>query len=234
MTHATEAADVRRIAASVARAGGSAVAALIFFGSRKTRARTDEHSAYDFFLLTHDCSSLYRSLVASGSVHRPAWLLAGLNAVLPPNVISIRPPHGLGETWRAKCAVATVDCFLRETSAARHDHFFLGRMFQPVEIVYPKEGVIGWMDNVAVPTGAPDLENAKKFLNFLMYPENIALQQKSTGYQSAIAGSNKFLPPELGDSPEFNPPADLKITFAPSCGEKATRAYDKIWTALRQ
>ena len=54
-----------------------------------------------------------------------------------------------------------------------------------IKYVYPKEGVIGWMDNVAVPTGAPDLDNAKKFLNFLMDPENIALQQKSTGYQSA-------------------------------------------------
>ena len=100
--------------------------------------------------------------------------------------------------------------------------------------VYAKEGVIGWMDNVAVPTGAPDLDNAKKFLNFLMDPENIALQQKSTGYQSAITGSNKFLPADVGDSPEFNPPTTEKITFAPSCSEKATRAYDKIWTGLRQ
>jgi hypothetical protein len=134
--HATEAADVQRVAASVAQAGRGSVAALIFFGSRKTRARTDEFSAYDLFLLTHDYSSLYRSLVASGSVHRPAWLLTSLNAVLPPNVISIRPAHGSGESWRAKCAVATVDRFLRETSAARHDHFFLGRMFQPVEVVH--------------------------------------------------------------------------------------------------
>jgi hypothetical protein len=44
--------------------------------------------------------------------------------------------------------VATVDCFLRETSVARHDHFFLGRMFQPVEIVHAadeptREGVLG-------------------------------------------------------------------------------------------
>ncbi|HVM86100.1 MAG TPA: extracellular solute-binding protein [Candidatus Binatia bacterium] len=100
--------------------------------------------------------------------------------------------------------------------------------------VYPKEGMIGWMDNVAVPVGAPDLENAKKFMNFLMDPENIALQQKYTGYQSAIAGSNKFLPSDVGDSPEFNPPSTEKITFAPACEEKATRAYDKIWTALRQ
>ena len=100
--------------------------------------------------------------------------------------------------------------------------------------VYAKEGAVGWMDNVAVPAHAPDLENAKKFLNFLMDPENIALQQKSTGYQSAVMGSDKFLPKETGESPEFNPPKDLKIVFAPSCEEKATRAYDRIWTELRQ
>jgi hypothetical protein len=134
--HATEAAEVQRVAASVAQACGPSLAALIFFGSRKTRARTDEHSAYDFFLLTHDYSALYRSLQSSGSVHRPAWLLTLLNTVLPPNVISVRPSFGSPSHWRAKCAVATVDRFLRETSAARHDHFFLGRMFQPTEIVH--------------------------------------------------------------------------------------------------
>jgi len=131
----TEATEVKAVAASVVKAGGASVAALIFFGSRKTRARTDEFSAYDFFLLTEDYSSLYRSLRSAGALHRPPWLLAALTAVLPPNVISVRPRAG-GETWRAKCAVATVDCFLRETSAARHDHFFLGRMFQPVEVVH--------------------------------------------------------------------------------------------------
>ncbi len=52
--------------------------------------------------------------------------------------------------------------------------------------------------------------------------------------QSAIAGSNKFLAPAIGGSPEFNPPVDLKITFAPSCDEKTIRAYDRIWTNLRQ
>jgi len=136
VTDAAEAARVQRVAASVAEAGRGSVGVLIFFGSRKTQARTDEFSAYDFFLLTPDYSSLYRSLVASGSVHRPAWLLSALNAVLPPNVISIRPSPESGETWRAKCAVATLDCFVRETSAARHDHFFMGRMFQPTEVVF--------------------------------------------------------------------------------------------------
>jgi spermidine/putrescine transport system substrate-binding protein len=103
-----------------------------------------------------------------------------------------------------------------------------------VAYVYPKEGVVGWMDNVAVPKAAPDLENAKAFLNFLMDPENIALQSAFSGYQTAVMGANKLLPAELGASPEFNPPKDLKITFAPSCPEKATRAYDRIWARLRQ
>jgi spermidine/putrescine transport system substrate-binding protein len=103
-----------------------------------------------------------------------------------------------------------------------------------VVYVYPKEGVVGWMDNVAVPKGAPDMENAKAFLNFLMAPENIALQSAFSGYQNAVTGANKLLSAELGSSPEFNPPKDLKITFAPACPEKATRAYDRIWTKLRQ
>ena len=103
-----------------------------------------------------------------------------------------------------------------------------------VKYVYPKEGVVGWMDNVAVPKGAPDLDNAKAFLNFLMAPENIALQSSFSGYQNAVVGANTLLSAELGSSPEFNPPKDLKITFAPACPEKATRAYDRIWTKLRQ
>jgi len=103
-----------------------------------------------------------------------------------------------------------------------------------VKYVYPKEGIIAWMDNVAVPASSTNVEGAKKFLNFLMDPENIALEQVSTGYQSAVVGSNKYLPPELGNSPEFNPPADLKTVFAPACPEKATKAYDRIWTNLRQ
>ncbi|MDE1172126.1 MAG: extracellular solute-binding protein [Parvibaculaceae bacterium] len=103
-----------------------------------------------------------------------------------------------------------------------------------VKYVYPKEGAIGWMDNIAVPTGAKNVENAKKFFDFMMRPENVALQSTFSGYQNAVTGSEKFLEDKLAKAPEFNPPADLKITFAPSCSPKAIKAYDLIWTKLRQ
>jgi spermidine/putrescine transport system substrate-binding protein len=100
--------------------------------------------------------------------------------------------------------------------------------------VYAKEGGPGWMDNVAIATGAPDVENAKKFLNFMMDPKNAALETSYTGYQNGVAGSGQFLDPKLGTSPEFNPPADYKIYFNYACPAKATKDYDRIWTLLRK
>lgn len=103
-----------------------------------------------------------------------------------------------------------------------------------IKYVYPKEGAIGWMDNLAIPKGAKNSENAKKFLDFMMKPENAALESTFSGYQNAVTGSSKFLEEKLAKAPEFNPPADLKIVFAPTCSEKAIKAYDRIWTKLRQ
>lgn len=103
-----------------------------------------------------------------------------------------------------------------------------------LKYVYPKEGVIGWMDNLAVPVGAPDLENAKKFMDFMMDPQNAALETNFAGYQNAVPGSAAYLTPALAAAPEFNPPKDLKMVFSPSCPAQATKAYDRVWTLLRQ
>jgi spermidine/putrescine transport system substrate-binding protein len=103
-----------------------------------------------------------------------------------------------------------------------------------LKYVYAKEGAIAWMDNLAVPVGAPDLDNAKKFLNFMMDPQNAALETNFSGYQNAVPGSAAYLTPALANSPEFNPPKDLKMVFAISCPAKATKDYDRVWTLLRQ
>ncbi len=103
-----------------------------------------------------------------------------------------------------------------------------------LKYVYAKEGAIAWMDNLAVPVGAPDAENAKKFLNFMMDPQNAALETNFAGYANAVPGSSAYVTPALASAPEFNPPKDLKMVFATSCPAKATKDYDRVWTLIRQ
>jgi len=123
------------VARFVAEAGGGAVRSVVFFGSRKTRAQPDVFSAFDLFVVTDGYRAFYRSLRGAGLLRRHPTLGTALNAILPPNQVSIPVPGAEGPR-RAKCAVVSADHLRRETSPARHDHFFLGRLFQWAELAW--------------------------------------------------------------------------------------------------
>lgn len=128
--------DAQAVARAVAELGGPDVLGVVFFGSRKTQAGPDPWSAYDFFVLTRDYRGFYRALKDRGALHRSAALVAALNALLPPNQVSITIRSEAGVVRRAKCAVISLGRFLSETSPRREDHFCLGRLFQPSEVLY--------------------------------------------------------------------------------------------------
>ena len=99
----------------------------------------------------------------------------------------------------------------------------------------PKEGIEGWMDNVAVLKGAANMENAKLFQNFMLLPENAALESTFAGYDTGIKGTTELLPKDMAASPEFNLPADApKPEFVPPCDPKVVEIYNKIWTNLKK
>jgi hypothetical protein len=127
--------DAGAVARAVAAAGGG-VRAVLFFGSRKTRARPDAYSAHDLFVLTDDYRAFYAGLRRAGALRRSPGLVSALNAVLPPNQVSVSATLPDGTPARAKCAVVTLGRFERETSWRRGDHFILGRTFQPTELVH--------------------------------------------------------------------------------------------------
>jgi len=98
---------------------------------------------------------------------------------------------------------------------------------------YPKEGLTAWMDNLVVLKGAPNLENAKKFLNFMMDPENAAALTNFARYTAGVQGTEPFLDAELAAAYELNPPEGAPTPeFVPPCPEKVVRMYDRIWTNL--
>ncbi len=99
---------------------------------------------------------------------------------------------------------------------------------------FPKEGIMTWFDNIAVPATAKNYDNAVKFVEFMLRPENAAMQSNFAGYSNGIAGSAETMDAELKDSPEVNPPSDVNIIFTQTCSEKAIELSDKVWTKLLQ
>jgi spermidine/putrescine transport system substrate-binding protein len=100
--------------------------------------------------------------------------------------------------------------------------------------VYPREGLNLWGDNLAIPKGAKNIENAKLFLNWMMDPKNAAEASNFTGYNNAIKGSEPFLDPSLRDDPAVNSPEEVVGRFRPmrDCSKASLDLKDKIWTRL--
>ena len=104
-----------------------------------------------------------------------------------------------------------------------------------LQYAYPREGFTGWMDNVAVLKDAPNMENAKLFLNFMMDPENAALTSNFARYANGILGSEEFMDAEMLEAPEIVMPADAPTPdFVRPCSQEVVDLYNKIWTRLKQ
>ncbi len=101
-----------------------------------------------------------------------------------------------------------------------------------IAYAYPTEGVLSWFDNIAVPKGAKNKANAIKFIEFMLQPENAAIQSNFAGYANGIAGSPEYMNAELKSAPEVNMPANAKSVFTQSCSEAAIKLADRAWTKL--
>ncbi len=104
-----------------------------------------------------------------------------------------------------------------------------------LKYAYPKEGFTGWMDNVAILADAPNPENAKLFLNFIMTPESAGLISNFARYANGIKGSDKFMDAAMLEAPEIVMPAGAPDPdFVPPCDEVVVELYNKIWTNLKK
>lgn len=102
--------------------------------------------------------------------------------------------------------------------------------------VYPKEGISSWGDNFMVVKDAPNVDNAKLFLNWMMEPKNAAEASNFTGYMNAINGSSEFLNDALKADPAVNMPEEYASRLRPakSCSVETRELRDKVWTRLKK
>ncbi len=101
---------------------------------------------------------------------------------------------------------------------------------------YPKEGYPLFMDSVGLLKDAQNVEEAYKFLDFVMIPENAAMVSAFARYANGIAGSEPFMPEDMKTAPEVVTPEAFKASghFLPTCSPKAQEYMTAIWTELQK
>lgn len=103
-----------------------------------------------------------------------------------------------------------------------------------VEYAYPSQGLAVWMDSVVLLKDAPNRDNALKFMDFLLEPENIGAVTNYARYAAGVDGVGEFLDEELKVMPEQNPPEGIETVFVEVCDEATQAVYDTIWTNLKK
>lgn len=99
---------------------------------------------------------------------------------------------------------------------------------------WPTEGGIMWMDCMAIPSGAENVEEAHAFINFILRPEVAAQMVTEWGYGTANQAALALLPSEVRNNPTIFPPAEVmkKSDFQDDVGE-AILTYEKYWNLLK-
>ncbi len=90
--------------------------------------------------------------------------------------------------------------------------------------------------SAALLSDATNVEEAYKFLDFIMLPENAALISAFARYANGISGSEEFMPADMKDAPEINIPEEFKAAgrFLPTCTGKGQEYITAIWTELQK
>ncbi len=112
---------------------------------------------------------------------------------------------------------------------------------ETIEFIYPSEGAIRWMDNWAIPEGAPHPDAAYAWLNYINQPELFWMTMRDFPYinpnQAALAWAEANQP-ELHaaymGSTITNVPAEvLEAAHRITDVGDATPLYDRIWTEAK-
>lgn len=105
-----------------------------------------------------------------------------------------------------------------------------------IAYAYPKQGYTVFMDNLSLLSDARNVENAYRFLEFTLQPENAALFSAFAKYNNGIKGSAEFLPEDMRDAPEIHIPQEALAAgrFIPACEGKGFEYMSAIWTELQK
>lgn len=103
-----------------------------------------------------------------------------------------------------------------------------------LKYVYPKEGIMLWVDSLVIPKNAKHIDNAHKFINFLLKPEIGKIVSEEIGYASPNNASIKLLSKSVQSNRIIYPTAqDLKNSEFQTDIGPAVKVYEKYWERFK-
>lgn len=99
----------------------------------------------------------------------------------------------------------------------------------------PKTGAPAWADVFAVPVDSPNLENAYKFLEFMLQPKVIADCTNFIGYANANLASREFVDPAILSDPAVYPDEAVKkrLWTPVPMNDEQDRALTRAWSTIK-
>ncbi len=105
-----------------------------------------------------------------------------------------------------------------------------------IEVVYPEEGAYLFFDNWVVTKESPNYDNAMKWINFVMDPDNMAMILEEFPYLCANTDAIAIMGDEYSSNPAKNPPADAiaKGSYVENLESDILEKYSDMWTKLKE
>jgi putrescine transport system substrate-binding protein len=106
---------------------------------------------------------------------------------------------------------------------------------QKIEALIPKIGGVPFYDTMAIPNDAPNIENAYKFINYILKPEVHASLSNKVFYANPNKESLKFVKKEVAENPTvFLTEADQKkLVSVDSVPNDIRRTITRIFTSFK-
>ncbi|PTM87768.1 ABC transporter substrate-binding protein [Mycoplana dimorpha] len=103
-----------------------------------------------------------------------------------------------------------------------------------VKYVIPEEGGSMWIDGFAIPKSAKNVEEAYKFIDYIMRPDVAAKAADLSKSATVIDKAKELLPKEVVENAAIYPPeaALMKADFILDVGD-ATKLYQDGWTKVK-
>jgi spermidine/putrescine-binding protein len=100
--------------------------------------------------------------------------------------------------------------------------------------VIPKEGGTLWIDNVAIPKGARNLDAAYAFLDYILEPETAAKIVNGVHYAGANQAALPLVAEKIRQDPSIYPPKEVldRCELIEELGE-TTPLIDELWTEVK-